>query len=227
MTFGSQAVLTASTTMSSPIENQILFVYTNTGAGGLATMLAEDKIFAPSQGSSYIANNEVDMNLNDTTQSPDRYHGFGLQCNQQPGNDQWQISDQQGSWHSTGITDSCPIAANQYIEIRYSGHWTQPDTGCGGYGCDNYDILTVCPGTVTGGVFTSTSCTDHALSAVYESYTEPTWAAVVELNEQIDLTNITQSGANPTTAARSILQENIAAGVYSTFVKTTGTYTIP
>lgn len=214
-TYGSSMVESASTTASTG-ENQILWVNTQTGAGGTATMLAEDKIIQPSQGSTYIANNELDMNLNDSTQSPARYHAGGLQCNQQAGSLQWQIDNQQGSWQNTGITFGCPLSTTQPTEVRYSMHWTNGDTGCGGYGCDSYDQLTIC----TGG-----TCHTYSLGQTLEAYTE-TWGDIMIIQDQVDLTNTVTSGANPTTATRTITKDNLSAGVYSTMVTGSAAYTI-
>ena len=218
MTFGSSAVFSASTTQSSS-ENQILFVNTQVGAGGAATMLAEDEIIEPSQGSTYVANQEADVNLNDSTQSPPRYHALGWQCNQQSGTLQWQVDNQQGSWQtiSPPITFGCPLSTTQATEIRTSMHWTNGDTGCGGYGCDQYDQATIC----VGG-----TCNTYSLGTTLEAYTE-TWGDIMIIQDQTDLTNTTQSGANPTTSTRTITQDNMAAGVYSTMVTATAGYTIP
>lgn len=217
-TYGSTGVESASTTASTG-ENQLLVVYTQLGAGGLASVLAEDKIIQPSQGSTYVANQEADMNLNDSTQSPPRYHAGGLQCNQQSGSLQWQIDNQQGSWQniSPPITFGCPLSTTQATEIKYSMHWTNGDTGCGGYGCDSYDVLSIC----VGG-----TCNNYSLGRTLEAYTE-TWGDIMIIQDQTDLTNTTQSGANPTTSTRTITQDNMAAGIYSTMVTATAGYTIP
>jgi hypothetical protein len=87
--------------------------------------------------------------------------------------------------------------------------------------------MTVCPGTISGGVFTATSCADHTINVDLESDTKPTWSASVAGNHQIGLTNITATGVNPTTATRKLYNVNYAMGIYSTMATGASGYTIP
>lgn len=212
-TWGTPMAESISTT-SSTGETQMLNIYTGASCDN-CTMLAEDKIVQPTQGSTYIANNEMDVSMYDSTDA--RMHMGGLQCNQQAGTLQWQIDNQQGSWQDTGITFGCPLSTTQQTHVGYTMHWVPGDTGCGGYGCDYYDTLTI----TVGGVSNT-----YSLGKTLEAYTEPGWASYVGNQDQIDLTNTTTSGANPTTAGRSVWNNNVTAGYYGTTVTGSAIYTI-
>jgi hypothetical protein len=212
-TWGTPMVEGISTT-SSTGETQMLNIYTGASCDS-CTMLAEDKTVQPSQGSTYIANNEMDVSMNDSTDA--RLHMGGLQCNQQSGTLQWQVNNEQGSWQNTGITFGCPLSTTQPTHVGFTMHWTPGDTGCGGYGCDSYDSLTI----TVGGVSNT-----YSLGKTLEAYTEPGWSSYVGNQDQIDLTNTTASGANPTTAARSVWNNNVTAGYYGTTVTGSAAYTI-
>src|SRR6201996_4739751 len=145
-TFGSPMVETMSTT-SSTSETQMLFINTTSStACPNCTQLVEDKIVQPNKDATFIANHEMDANVN-MKATYNQFHTASLQCNQQAGKLQWQIDNQQGSWVNTGITYGCPLSTTQQTEIRYGIHWTNGDTSCtGGFSTDHYDSLTVCVG---------------------------------------------------------------------------------
>jgi Chitobiase/beta-hexosaminidase C-terminal domain len=208
--FGSTMTETVSTTASSS-ETQILYIYAGPACDNCTT-IAQDKWVKAVGGSTIIANNELDMYQNDSSRS--RLHMFGLQCNQQAGIMQWQIDNQQGSWQNTGITLGCPLSTSSYTHIVYEGHWINGDTGCtGGYGCNYYDALTI-------------NGTRFTLGVTLPAYTEAGWASVCGLQDQIDLTNTSQSGSNPTTGGRSIQSENVGCG-FGSSATDSAAYTIP
>jgi hypothetical protein len=223
--WGSTMAETVSTTASSG-ETQILYVYTDNPCNDCTT-ISQDKWLESVGDDTIIANNELDMMQYDGTRS--RLHMFGLQCNQQPGNaafGHWQIDNQQGIWWTTNITDSCPLPTSSYTHIVYEGHWSLSDTtGCSGstqynnngvstgYGCEHFDALTI-------------NDVRYPLNVVMNSYTEPGWGAFCGNQDQIDLTNTTQSGHNPTTGGRNVQKNNVTCG-YGVAAVGDATYTIP
>lgn len=201
-------------TTSATGTTQALFIWTSAaGACSDCTMLAHDVIYKPDQGATYILNNELDANF--TEPGFAQQHSASLQCNQQ-GTPQWQIDNQQGSWQNTGFSYGCPNSTSQPTEARLTMHWANGDTACSGFSCDHYDLLTVC----VGG-----TCQDKVLNVTLPGYTEP-WGNVVITQHQPDLTNTTTSGANPTTAGRTIYQDNVTVGYYSTLATGSATFTI-
>lgn len=215
-TFGSTMNETVSTT-SSTGTTQILFIYSGAN-GDAATYIAQHKVIQATVGNTYILNNELDMYQFCPTcvvsgAANGIEHMFGLQCNQQSGTLQWQI-DNTGNWVNTGITQGCPLSTTATTTIDYQGHWIAGDTGCGGLGCNYYDKLCI-------------NGTCHTLTNVLEAAALPAgYAAVCGLQDQIDLTNTTTSGANPTTGGRSITNENVTCGNSAGSAVTSATYTI-
>jgi hypothetical protein len=232
-TFGTPMVETVSTTQSSG-ETQILFINGQSSAAcPNCTMLAEDKVVQASQGPSFVANQEMDA-TNNNLATWNQWHTASLQCNQQAGNPigsgtvkgmQWQYDNQQGSWlnFNPSITYGCPLSTTQQTEIRYTIHWTNGDKSCGGFSTDHYDALTVCVGgsNGTGGI-----CHDYVINKTLCGYSEPTFTQELGIQDQHDLTNTTQSGQNPTTAARSVWRDNVSIGYFGTTKTATATYTI-
>lgn len=224
-TFGSPMVESVSTT-SSTGETQMLFIHTTSTTGCTnCTELVEDKIVQPNQGPTFVANHEMDTAVN-MLATYNQWHTASLQCNQQSGTLQWEYDNQQGSWQhfSPPITYGCPLSLTQQTEIRYGIHWVNGDTSCaGGFSCDHYDFLTVCVGGTlgTGGV-----CQDFTPGAVLPGYTEPTFSQSMALQDQHDLTNTVQSGSNPTTATRTVWNDNATLAHFGTEVTSSASYAI-
>jgi hypothetical protein len=233
-TFGSPMVESVSTT-SSTGETQMLFIHgTSSTACTTCTELVEDKIVQPNQGPTFVANHEMDVNVN-MLATFNQWHTASLQCNQQSGNPigsgtvagpQWQYDNQQGSWlnFNPSITYGCPLSTTQQTEARFGMHWANGDTSCtGGFSTDHYDFLTVCVGGTNG---TGGTCQDFTVNKTLCGYTEPTFAQVLSLQDQHDLTNSTQSGVSPTTATRTVWNDNATLAHYGTEVTSSAAYTI-
>jgi hypothetical protein len=139
----------------------------------------------------HMQNIEVDMWQNDATRNIE--HAGSLQCNQQPGKDQWQIDNQQGSWQNTGITDHCPLPTGVYTDVVLADHWTIGDTGCGGLGCTTFDYIMV------NGV-------KHTIGTSLEN-DNPGWGSGCANQKQLDL-NPGSTSSNPFTASENIQQDN-------------------
>ena len=224
-TWGTPMVQSVSTA-SSTSETQMLFIHTTDSTACTdCTELVEDKIVQPDQDKTFVANHEMDANVN-MLATYNQFHTASLQCNQQAGHLQWQYDNQQGSWQNfpTPVTFGCPLSTTQQTEIRYGMHWVNGDTACSGFSCDHSDFLTVCVGGTNG---TGGTCeTTNFTTAILPGYTEPTWTQSIALQDQHDLTNTTQSGANPTTASRSVWNDNATLAYYGTEVTSSATYTI-
>jgi hypothetical protein len=228
-------VETVSTTASTS-ETQMNFIHTtDSTACTTCDELVEDKIVQPNQGAAFVANQEMDANVN-ILATFNQFHTASLQCNQQSGNPigggtvagpQWQYDNQQGSWQNfnPSITYGCPLSTSQQTEVRYGIHWSNGDTSCtGGFSCDHYDFLTVCVGGTNG---TGGTCqTTNFTTAILPGFTELTWTQSIALQDQHDLTNTTQSGANPTTASRSVWNDNTTLAHFGTEVTSSATFTI-
>jgi hypothetical protein len=213
---------TVSTT-SSTSETQMLFIHTVSSTGCTnCTEIVEDKIVQANKGPTFVANHEMDAPVNNLA-TYNQFHTASLQCNQQPGHNQWQVDNQQGSWVNTGVSFGCPISTTQQTEVRYGIHWANGDTSCGGFSCDHYDFLTVCVGGTngTGGV-----CHDNTLGITLPGYTEPSWSQFMAIQDQHDLTNTATSGQNPTTDTRSVWNNNETLAHYGTEVTSNASYTI-
>lgn len=210
MSWGSTANFGLSTT-SSTSETQTLFVYTGPGCDN-CTELVEDKWIEPTQGSTFIANNEADIYQFDHTRGIE--HMAGLQCNQQAGTLQWQVDSGDGTgWHNTGVTAACPLPTTSYTHVELKTHWINGDTGCtGGHGCLTYDWLRI-------------NGTQYNLNLSYGNGTT-SFSSIVGNQDQIDLTNTTTSGQNPTTAARNLQLDNVSAGYGDESAVASGTYII-
>lgn len=217
-TFGEPMVETLSTTASSG-ETQALFINTQSSTGCTdCTQLTEEKTVQPNQGPSFIANHEMDSNVN-MLATYNQFHTASLQCNQQSGINQWQYDNQQGSWKdfSPAFRFGCPLSTTQPTKVTWSMHWTNGDSSCtGGYSTDHYDTLQVCVGgtcqTATGG----TLC----------GYSEPTWSQSMVIQDQPDLTNTVTCGTSPCTASRSVWNNNMTLSYFGTTVTANATYTI-
>jgi len=233
-----------STTASSG-ETQILYIYSGPACNNCSS-IAESKWVQAVGGQTIIANNEMDMETNDSVRA--RFHMFGLQCNQQPGNPgygHWQIDNTQGTWQNTTVTLGCPLSTSNWTHVVYEGHWDPNDTsGCSGaslynnngtatgYGCEIMDALTitVCSASPVNDVCPSGNIvsgpTRTALNVTMNSYTEPGWSAYCGYQDQIDLTNTSTSGLNPTTGGRNIKNSNVSC-TYGTNATSSAIYTIP
>ena len=207
-TWGASMAESESTT-SSTGTTEMLFVYTGPSSDS-STYMAQHLVIQPTEGSTYLLNNEIDMFLLDTTH--DKEIMFGLQANQQSGTLQWQI-DNTGSWQNTGIATNVPLPTTAPTTVDYTAHRILGDTGCGGLGCNYYDALCI-----------NGSCT--ALNKTLESAALPSgWSGGVGNQQQPDLTNTTTSGANPTTAGYTIAEDNVVASIGPPGPITT--YTVP
>jgi hypothetical protein len=229
-TFGTPMVETMSTTATSG-ETQALFINTTSSSTcTTCTELVEDKIVQVNKGPTFVANHEMDANANMLT-TYNQFHTASLQCNQQSGTLQWQYDNQQGSWKNfpTPIKFGCPLSLTQQTEIRYGIHWTNGDTSCSdstgsGYSKDTYDFLTVCVGGTngTGGV-----CKDFPQTGLTLcGYHEPGFSQSVVVQDQHDMTNVGQCGANPCTANRQVWKDNVTLAFQGTSVTANASYTI-
>jgi hypothetical protein len=211
LTFGTEATYTQSTTASTG-ETQSLIPYFGVGCDP-CDHEAQDFWIKTDQGSTFIANLEMDLITYNHTFGKNRQGG--LQCNQQSGTRQWQVDTGAGTgWINTGITDNCPFPVNTYVHIASMGHWTNGDTGCGGNGCYTYDRLTI------NGV-------DHDLTFLGGQPTaNSTNRAIFGNQKQMDQTNTVASGHNPTTSTWTMKLNNVAGAVGAISSVTSGTYTI-
>jgi len=224
-TWGTPMVETMST-IASTGETQALFINTQSSAAcPNCTQLTEDKVVQPDQGPACLANHEMDANINNLA-TYNQFHTASLQCNQQPGINQWQFDNQQGSWQnfSPAIIYGCPMSTTQQTEIRYSMHWANGDTSCaGGLSTDHYDALTICVGGTNG---VGGACQDFAINRTLCGYAEPDWTQSMVIQDQPDATNTVECGANPVTNTRRVWNNNATASYYGTSVTQSATYTI-
>lgn len=192
------------------------FLYTLGGSGcDSCTKITQDKCVMPVNGAN-MQNYEMDVWSYDGTRK--RLHMIGLQCNQQNGTKQWQIDNEQGSWQNTGVTDGCPLTTTPpatngcpagYTHVVIEAHWAIGDTGCGGLGCDHYDVLTI-----NGNV--------HVLNRTLES-DNPNWGSACAQQDQLDL-NGGGTPANPKTAGEKIIHNNVTCS-FATQGTSSATYT--
>jgi len=208
--FGEPMTESLSTTASSG-ETQQLFIFGGPGCYD-CTLLAQDKIIQPSADMRSIANNEMDAYLYDPIDQKEMM--CGLQCNQQHRWLQWQVDSGAGTgWKDTGIRTGCPLSTTSPTHVSLTCHRVPGDTGCGGRGCVYYDDLCV-----------NGSCS--ALNISQPLKNNPGRYKAMGIQDQIDLTNTRTSGADPTTAMRSVWNNNVSAGYYGTAVTASGTWVI-
>jgi hypothetical protein len=208
--FGEPMTESLSTTASSG-ETQQLFIFGGPGCYD-CTLLAQDKVIQPSADARSIANNEMDAYLYDPVDQKEMM--CGLQCNQQNRWLQWQVDSGAGTgWQDTGIRTACPLSTTNPTHVSLSCHRVPNDTGCGGRGCVYYDDLCV-----------NGSCS--ALNIAQPLKNNPNRYKAMGIQDQIDLTNTRTSGVNPTTAGRSVWNNNVSAGYYGTTTTASGTWVI-
>jgi hypothetical protein len=224
-TWGTPMSEQVSTTSSTGTTQALLINTQSSSACTTCTQLTQDKVVTVDKGKTFLLNNEMDSNIN-MLATYNQFHTASLQCNQQ-GSPQWQYDNQQGGWKNfpTPITYGCPLALSPtQTEIRYTIHWVNGDTSCGGFSTDHYDSLTVCVGGTNGvgGV-----CHDYPQTGLTLcGYTEPGFSQSIVIQDQPDLTNTTTSGSNPTTATRKVWNNNMTASMFGTSVTGSATYTI-
>ncbi|MGA8161499.1 MAG: chitobiase/beta-hexosaminidase C-terminal domain-containing protein [Acidobacteriaceae bacterium] len=208
--FGEPMTEMLSTTASSS-ETQQLYIFGGPGCYD-CMLLAQDKFIQPSAGARFIANNEMDAYLYDPVDQKEMM--CGLQCNQQNRWLQWQVDSGAGTgWQDTGIRTGCPLSTTSPTHVSLTCHRVPGDTGCGGRGCVYYDDLCV-----------NGACS--ALNIAQPLKNNPGRYKAMGNQDQIDLTNTRTSGVNPTTAIRSVWNNNVSAGYYGTTTTASGTWVI-
>lgn len=208
--FGEPMIESLSTTASSG-ETQQLYIFAAPPCAS-CTLLAQDKTIQPSGDPRFIANNEMDAYLYDPIDQKEMM--CGLQCNQQNRWRQWQVDSGAGTgWQNTGIRTGCPLSTTTPTHISLTCHRVPDDTGCGGRGCVYYDDLCV-----------NGACT--ALNIAQPLKNNPGRYKAMGNQDQIDLTNTRTSGQNPTTATRSVWNNNVSAGYYGSTVTASASFTI-
>ena len=178
---------------------------------GTQIMMAQSKTVTATADSSILANNEMDMQASDATNTIHGVsveHNFGLQCEQSspasnPG--YWAI-DGAGHWIPTTISDSCPWPVGTPIEVVAQGWWTLGDKGCGGNGCFNVISLTV-----NGNVY---DLSNTVWKSGFEPGTlaqpgHPGWGSFFGIQDQMDLTH---AGG---TAGRTVTNANVTEAYYT------------
>lgn len=226
-TTGSPAYMTASTTASGP-TNALLVIHSPTTTCDSCTSIAEHLSFTPTEGSSVITRNEMDMEqCCDSSGTNPTYalHQASLQCNVDAG--VWDINAS-GSWEHTTI--GCNLPANTRQDVVYEAQWVNGDTSCGGVGCMYLDALTI-NGTryfpLAQYCNTSDGSSEQFPScAQQEMVSQPTWTHFGAGNQhQIGLNGTTGCGANPCTGGRYIYT-NDATTAEGTAGTAAATYTI-
>lgn len=208
--FGEPMIESLSTTASSG-ETQQLYIFGGPGCSS-CTLLAQDKAIQPSGDERFVANNEMDAYLYDPVDQKEMM--CGLQCNQQHRWLQWQVDSGAGTgWQDTGIRTGCPLSTTNPTHVSLTCHRVLDYTGCGGRGCVYYDDLCV-----NGQCF--------SLNIAQPLKNNPGRYKAMGLQDQIDLTNTRTSGTNPTTATRSVWNNNVSAGYYGTTITASGSWTI-
>lgn len=208
--FGQPMTESLSTTASGG-ETQQLYIFGGPGCYD-CTLLAQDKVIQPSGDARVIANNEMDAYLYDPIDQKEMM--CGLQCNQQHRWQQWQVDSGAGTgWQNTGMRTGCPLSTANPTHISLTCHRVPDDTGCGGRGCVYYDELCV-----------NGSCSELNIAQPLKD--NPGRYKAMGLQDQIDLTNTHTSGANPTTATRSVWNNNVSAGYYGTTITASASWAI-
>lgn len=178
---------------------------------GTQIMMAQSKTVTATVDSSILANNEMDMQASDATNTIGGVpveHNFGLQCEQaspasNPG--YWAI-DGAGKWIPTTINDTCPWPVNTPIEVVAQGWWTLGDTACGGNGCFNVISLTV-----NGNVhdLSNTVWKSGFKPGTLDQPGKPGWGSFFGIQDQMDLT---RAGG---TAGRTVTNANVTQAYYT------------
>jgi hypothetical protein len=178
---------------------------------GTRIMMAQSKTVVATAGSSILANNEMDMQSSDATNTIGGVpieHNFGLQCEQaspasNPG--YWAI-DGAGKWVPTTINDSCPWPVNTPIQVVAQGWWALGDTGCGGNGCFHVISLTI-NGTVYD--LSKTVWESRFEPGTLAQPGQPGWGSFFGIQDQMDLTH---AGG---TAGRTVTNANVTEAYYT------------
>lgn len=206
-----------SQSITAPAFVQILAPFsgsTNDGTAGQQLMIVQRKIAQPIN-SAATQNQEADSQAINSTwkiAGQSMKHNVGLQCEQAPDTGcpgHWAIgggnASNQDHWFCTSINTGCPWTDGTKVEFATQAHWTNGDTGCGGYGCMYIDWLE------TNGIRNDLSHTQFVsgfpLGAVSNELV--TWPSFMGSQDQLDMYN------TAATIQRQVTYANVTVAIYS------------